>query len=80
MTTKRDSALVRHYAAQLGLTVNEYTKGKTPHFIFLRRRADGYLEPAGATLADYDVVGANAALAWLSGFAIATRMHREGSY
>jgi hypothetical protein len=78
MATKRDSALVRHYAAQLGLTVNEYTKGKTPHFIFLRQRADGYLEPAGATLADYDIVGVNAALAWLSGFAIATHYRAQG--
>jgi hypothetical protein len=78
MTTKRDAALVRHYAAQLGLTVNEYTKGRAQHFIFLRQRANGYLEPAGVNLADYDIVGVNAALAWLSGFAIATHYRAQG--
>mgnify|MGYP001060963614 CR=1 FL=1 len=73
MAIKRDAALVRHYAAQLGLTVNEYARGKTRRFVFLHKNADGQLTPAGINAVDYDILGIGAALAWLAGYAAAKR-------
>jgi len=76
MAIKRDAVLVRHYAAQLGLTVNIYTKGKAQHFVFLRPNKHGNLEPASVNTIEYDIVGVNAALAWIYGYTSATLSYR----
>lgn len=73
MAIKRDAALVRHYARQLGLEVVAQTQDRTEYFVFMRPTERGDMEPASDNLPDCGVTGAAAALAWLAGYAAAIR-------
>ena len=69
MAVKRNAALVRHYACQLGVHVVERQVGKNTAYLFGQMDNDRHFTPFGASSVEYMIKGTQAALAWLSGYA-----------